>query len=124
MKMILEKTKKERYKMSNKTNIEEDRERLIIENEILEENYENLSEDVTGIAKELDLEEDATIDEIYLAIRILKSKRTDMFEYIAKANKYDKLVEKIKKKIKSYSKNCTAINSFIAEVLEELLEGE
>ena len=66
---------------------------------ILENNYQMLSEDVSNIAKELDLEEDATIDEIITKIRILKSKRINMFEqldYIAKANKYDSLVEKIK----------------------------
>ena len=65
--------------MNNKTNIEEDI-------EILEDNYQMLSEDVSSIAKELNLEEDAMIDEIYTAIRILK----------AKANKYNSLVEKNK----------------------------
>lgn len=76
-------------------NILADRERLIIEKEIQEENYENLNADVSNIAKKLDLQEDATIDEIHIAIRILKSKRTNMFEYIDKLNKYDSLVEKI-----------------------------
>lgn len=83
-------------------NILTDRERLIEENEMLEENYKLLIENVSYIAKELNLEEDATIDEIYTAIRILKSKRINMFEQldcIDKANKYDSLVEKIKDKI-------------------------
>jgi len=80
-------------------NILADRETTKEDYKILENNYQMLSEDVSNIAKELDLEEDATIDEIITKIRILKSKRINMFEqldYIAKANKYDSLVEKIK----------------------------
>lgn len=80
-------------------NILADRERLLEDKEILEDNYKMLSEDVSRISKELGLQEDATIDEIYTAIRILKSKRLNMFEQLEcndKANKYDKLIEKIK----------------------------
>lgn len=80
-------------------NILANRERAIEEKEIQEVNYQMLSKDVSNIAKELDLEEDAIIDEIYTAIRILKSKRTDMFKYIDKANKYDALVENMKEKL-------------------------
>ena len=57
----------------------------IEENRMLEENYQLLIENVSYIAKELNLEEDATIDEIIVAIRKLQ----------IKANKYDSLVEKI-----------------------------
>lgn len=63
-------------------NILADRERLIEDIKIQEDNYQMLSESVSNIAKELDLEEDATIDEIYTAIRILKSKRINMFEQL------------------------------------------
>lgn len=56
-------------------NILVDRERLLEDKEILEDNYKILSESISTIAKELNLQEDATIDEIYTAIRILKSKR-------------------------------------------------
>lgn len=56
-------------------NILADRERLLEEKEIQEDNYQILSESISVIAKELGLQEDATIDEIYTAIRILKSKR-------------------------------------------------
>lgn len=82
-------------------NILADRETLLAAKEIQEYNYQMLSENVSNIAKKLDLEEDATIDEIYIAIRILKSKRANMFEYIDKADKYDSLVEKIREKISS-----------------------
>lgn len=61
----------------------------------------------TLIAKVLDLEEDATIDEIYTAIRILKSKRLNMFEILEcndKAKKYDNLIEKIKEIIERSEK--------------------
>lgn len=99
-----------------------DRERLIIEKEIQEDNYQILSEDVAGIAKKLDLEEDATIDEIYTEIRILKIKRNNMFKYIAKANKYDSLVEKIKRDIEEYPE-ATYIKYYLLDYLE-LLKGE
>ena len=49
---------------------------------------------------------------------------SDLVQAEFKANKYDSLVEKIKKKIEAYSKNCTVINSFIVEALQELLKGE
>ena len=71
-------------------NILADRETIKEDYKILEDNYQMLSEDVFNIAKELDLEEDATIDEIITKIRILKSKRINMFEqldYIDKSNK-------------------------------------
>ena len=38
------------------------------------ENYKNLIEDISMLAKELGLEDDATIDEIYIAIKRLKKK--------------------------------------------------
>ena len=38
------------------------------------ENYKNLIEDISMLAKELGLEDDATIDEIYIAIKRLKQK--------------------------------------------------
>ncbi|MCI8700035.1 MAG: hypothetical protein HFJ47_01675 [Clostridia bacterium] len=77
--------------------------RILEDKEILEDNYQILSESVSKIAKELGLQEDATIDEIYTAIKILKSKRLNMFEQLEcneRAKKYDRLVEKIKQFIK------------------------
>lgn len=88
-------------------NILGDRERLEREKEIQEDNYQRLSEGVSSISKELELEEDATIDEIITKIRILKSKRINMFEQldcIDKANKYDSLVNKIQDRIKLVDK--------------------
>lgn len=38
------------------------------------ENYKNLIEDISMLAKELGLEDDATIDEIYITIKRLKQK--------------------------------------------------
>lgn len=38
------------------------------------ENYKNLIEDISMLAKELGLEDDATIDEIYIVIKRLKQK--------------------------------------------------
>lgn len=120
-------------------NILADRERLQEDYKIQEDNYKMLIEDVSNIAKELNLQEDATIDEIYTAIRILKSKRINLFETlecIDKANKYDSLVEKIKKK-KRYFEECdelivtsdrnysdgTVIKRFI-DTFQELLDTE
>lgn len=115
-------------------NILKDRERLLEGKEILEDNYKILSENVSMIAKELDLEEDATIDEIYTAIRILKSKRLNMFEILEsndKAKKYDKLIEKIKQFIKDmvnredYDHAGTEwLESEIVDYLQEILEIE
>lgn len=56
-------------------------------------NYKNLIADVSGIAKELGLEEDATIDEIYTAIRILKSKRINVIEQLDCIEKKDKQID-------------------------------
>ena len=42
---------------------------------IQEENYKNLIADVSGIAKELGLQEDATIDEIYAKIKERRKSR-------------------------------------------------
>lgn len=103
-------------------NILADRERAIVEKEIEEENYKNLSADMSGIAKELELEEDAIIDEIYKAIRILKSKRTDMFKYINKANKYDSLVERIKEALDFVKTGKDADSKAKAECLENILK--
>ena len=56
-------------------------------------NYKNLIADVSSIAKELGLEEDATIDEIYTAIRILKSKRINVIEQLDCIQKKDKQID-------------------------------
>ena len=68
-------------------------------------NYKNLIADVSSIAKELELEEDATIDEIYTAIRILKSKRINVIEQldcIEKKNKQiDLMAELVYKRFKA-----------------------
>ena len=56
-------------------------------------NYEDLIADVSGIAKELGLEEDATIDEIYIAISILKSKRINVIEQLECIQKKDKQID-------------------------------
>lgn len=61
--------------------------------EIQEDNYEMLSKSVSSIAKELNLEEDATIDEIYIAIRLLKSKRVNMFEQLECIEKKNKIID-------------------------------
>ena len=106
-------------------NILADRETTKEDYKILENNYQMLSEDVSNIAKELDLEEDATIDEIITKIRILKSKRINMFEQldcIAKANKYDSLVEKIKRDIEEYPE-ATYTKYYLLDCLG-LLKGE
>ena len=58
-------------------------------------NYKNLIADVSSIAKELELEEDATIDEIYTAIRILKSKRINVIEQLDCIEKKDKQIDKM-----------------------------
>ena len=55
--------------------------------------YEDLIADVSGIAKELGLEEDATIDEIYIAISILKSKRINVIEQLDCIQKKDKQID-------------------------------
>ena len=56
-------------------------------------NYKNLIADVSMLAKELGLEEDATIDEIYTAIRILKSKRINVIEQLDCIEKKDKQID-------------------------------
>ena len=56
-------------------------------------NYEDLIAYVSGIAKELGLEEDATIDEIYIAISILKSKRINVIEQLDCIQKKDKQID-------------------------------
>lgn len=63
-----------------------------IEIAMQKDNYKMLSESVSGIAKELNLEEDATIDEIYVAIRLLKSKRVNMFEQLECIEKKNKII--------------------------------
>lgn len=123
-KTLTSRTEKEELEKDNRAieNILADREKLIIEKEIQEDNYEDLSTDVSNIAKKLDLQEDATIDEIHIAIRILKSKRTNMFEYTDKANKYDSLVEKIKRDIEEYPE-ATYTKYYLLDCLG-LLKGE
>ena len=85
--------------MSNKTS---DKNVANIEDEIKENqkkientttNYKNLIADISSIAKELGLEEDATIDEIYTAIRILKSKRINVIEQLDCIKKKDKQID-------------------------------
>lgn len=109
-------------------NILADRERLLEDKKILEDNYKLLSEDVSMIAKELNLQEDATIDEIYTAIRILKSKRLNMFEILEcndKAKKYDNLIEKIKEIVKKLKhKDVFRLFEDILVDLQEILDTE
>ena len=64
------------------------------------ENYKNLIEDISMLAKELGLEDDATIDEIYTAIRILKSKRINVIEQLDCIEKKDREIEKLEKQSK------------------------
>ncbi len=52
------------------------------------------------LAKELGLEEDAAIDEIYTAIRILKSKRINVIEQLDCIEKKDREIEKLEKQSK------------------------
>ena len=47
---------------------------IIKDMKVQEENYKNLIADVSGIAKELGLEEDGTIDEIYAKIKSILTK--------------------------------------------------
>ena len=63
---------------------------------ILKDNYENLITDISNIAKELGLEEDGTIDEIYAEIK-KKDKIIDlMAEYIARGDiEEDICIEKL-----------------------------
>lgn len=63
-------------------------------------NYKNLIADVSMLAKELGLEEDAAIDEIYTAIRILKSKRINVIEQLDCIEKKDREIEKLEKQSK------------------------
>ena len=79
-------------------NILANRERILEDKEILEDNYRILRESISTIAKELDLAEDATIDEIYTAIRILKSKRLNMFEQLEYNHKAKKLDAELEEK--------------------------
>ena len=58
---------------------------------VQEENYKNLIADVSGIAKELGLEEDGTIDEIYAKI---KEKDKDI-------DKKDKIIDELVKYVES-----------------------
>ena len=60
------------------------------------ENYKNLIEDISMLAKELGLEDDATIDEIYIAIKRLKQKDKQidlMAELVYKRFKAELLLE-------------------------------
>lgn len=59
-------------------------------------NYKNLIADVSMLAKELGLEEDATIDEIYTTIRILKSKRINVIEQLDCIEVKNKEIDKLK----------------------------
>ena len=63
-------------------------------------NYKNLIADVSMLAKELGLEEDAAIDEIYTAIRILKRKRINVIEQLDCIEKKDREIEKLEKQSK------------------------
>lgn len=66
-----------------------------IEIAMQKDNYKMLSESVSSIAKELNLEEDATIDEIYVVIRLLKSKRVNMFEQLECIEKKNKIIDEM-----------------------------
>lgn len=104
-------------------NILVDRERLKEDIKLQEDNYQMLSESVSDIAKELDLEDDAIIDEIFTAIKILQ----------AKANKYDSLIEKIEDIIIELNYKCSksSTNDIYRDetygqinILQELLDTE
>ena len=73
-------------------------------------NYEDLIADVSGIAKELGLEEDATIDEIYIAISILKSKRINVIEQLDCIQKKDKQIDLMAKFIENNMSEKKIIN--------------
>lgn len=85
-----------------------DRERLLEDIEIQKDNYQILSENVSEIAKELKLQEDATIDEIYTAIKILKIERT---KYEVIEEKKELLTEEEKEFLKSYIKIIEKLNN-------------
>lgn len=82
-------------------------------------NYKDLIDDVSGIAKELGLEEDATIDEIYIAIRILKQKDKQidlMIEYIDKED----VSETFCNEKTACDENCTScIKQYFIELAKE-----
>ena len=65
-------------------------------------NYKNLIADVSMLAKNLGLEEDATIDEIYIAIKTLRNKDKQI----------DLMAEEI---IMTKPANCTRTNEFNTE---------
>lgn len=79
--------------------------------EIQSDNYESLSADVSNIAKELGLKDDATIDEIYVAIRMLKSKRVNMFEQLQCLEKKDKIIDKMAEYLASidFDQHCAEV---------------
>ena len=62
---------------------------IIKDMKVQEENYKNLIADVSGIAKELGLEEDGTIDEIYTKIK----------EKDKEIEKKDKIIDEMAKKL-------------------------
>lgn len=76
-----------------------------IEIAMQKDNYKMLSESVSSIAKELNLEEDATIDEIYVAIRLLKSKRVNMFEQLECIEKKNKIIDLMAKNMFEFRKD-------------------
>lgn len=85
------------------------------------ENYKNLIEDISMLAKELGLEDDATIDEIYIAIKRLKQKDKQidlMAKYwnagLAMCDNCDKIVEKYEK---NNCENC--IKQYFADLVEK-----
>lgn len=91
-------------------------------------NYKNLIADISSIAKELGLEEDATIDEIYTAIRILKSKRINVIEQLDCIKKKDKQIDLMARAIDNYDSQLE-INTFkdkehIKQYFGELAEEE
>ena len=126
--------KVEEFYVSNKTS---DKNVANIEDEIKENqkkientttNYKNLIADISSIAKELGLEEDATIDEIYTAIRILKSKRINVIEQLDCIKKKDKQIDLMARAIDNYDSQLE-INTFkdkehIKQYFGELAEEE
>lgn len=70
------------------------------------ENYKNLIEDISMLAKELGLEDDATIDEIYITIKRLKQKDKQIDLMARAIDNYDSQLEintfKDKEHIKQY----------------------
>lgn len=120
------------YMLKNVLEVVENQERKIIkqqeEIENITTNYKNLIADVSSIAKSLGLEEDATIDEIYTEIRILKSKRINAIEQLDCIQKKNKIVDLMARAIDNYDSQLV-INTFkdkehVKQYFADLIEKE